>query len=95
MDEILKMQVMVGRAQLQYHDHQMLHKFQLVDTILVPLNRMGPLSVGETIVRVKQPCRYDLFELYRLVHENNIHVHLRAIVPSFVGVMIIMDNLHH
>lgn len=55
---------------------------------------MGPLSVGETIVRVKQPCRYDLFELYRLVHENNIHVHLRAIVPSFVGVMIIMDNLH-
>lgn len=47
MDEILKMQVMVGRAQLQYHDHLMLHKFQLVDTILVLLKAMEPSNVLE------------------------------------------------
>ena len=49
MDEILKMQVMVGRAQLQYHDHQMLLKLQLVDTILVLLKAMESLNVLEVI----------------------------------------------
>ena len=47
MDEILKMQVMVGRAQLQYHDHQMLLKLQLVDTILVLLKAMESSNVLE------------------------------------------------
>ena len=80
MDEILKMQVMVGRAQLQYHDHQMLLKLQQVVTIRAHFMLVVAYNVPDNSM-----FQMILQMLYRLQLVDIIHVLSNLMVRWNVG----------